>query len=97
MAVAVAEGALKEGNKLFNTGEAYVYGTGGHAGYQRFITDIAYITSELAVRVTEEGNLGGCMHCTCRISVVSFAISKAGWLLYVSIIMRVDTAESWRT
>lgn len=64
MAVAVAEGALKEGIKLFDTGEVYVYGTGVHAGHQRFITDVAYITSDLAVLVSEEGRLGGCVHCT---------------------------------
>lgn len=35
MAVAVAEEALKEGNKLFDVVEAYVYDTDGHAGLWR--------------------------------------------------------------
>lgn len=81
MAVAVAHGPLKEGNKLFNTRED-VYDTDGHAGYRRFIIDIAYITSDLAVLVTEEGKLGGYMHCTSHTGHLSCVMRNVqSWLL----------------
>lgn len=64
MAVAVAQGAFTKGSKLFEARKEHVYDTNLHVVRQHFIKDIAYIISDLAVLVTEEGKSGGRVDCT---------------------------------
>lgn len=64
MAGAVAHRAFTKGSKLLDARQEHIYDGKVHTVHQHFVKDIAYIISDLAVRVSEEGKAGGRMHCT---------------------------------
>lgn len=64
MTVAVAQRAFAKGSKLLDVRDERVYDAKVRAVHQHFVKDIAYIISDLAVLVSEQGKSGGRMHCT---------------------------------
>lgn len=96
MAVAVSQTALKEGKNVFVVDEEHAYNASVQATYQRFVLYIAYIISDLAVLVSEEGKSGGCMLFPLNSNVVC-SIKCLLIVTHFYIAMQALGARSWRS